>query len=68
MFGRNVGFICADVEAYLNGKRIPGFTFIRGAAVAMLVLVNGRMILTRQYRVPVGKFTIEAPAGMVDES
>ena len=47
MFGKNVGFINVDVEAYLNYKRLPGYTFIRGAAVAVLLLINGRMILTR---------------------
>lgn len=35
----------------------------------MLVIVNTNyMLLTRQYRVPVGKWLLEAPAGMIDES
>ena len=67
-FGNNVGFINLDVETYLNGKRVPGYVFLRGDAVAILLIVNGMLLLTRQFRVPVGQFTIEAPAGMVDES
>jgi ADP-sugar diphosphatase len=44
-----------------------GFVFIRGAAVAVLLKLNGKLLLTRQYRVPAGKFMLECPAGMVDE-
>ncbi len=47
MFGKNVGFINVEVEAYLNGIRLPGYVFIRGAAVAILLLLNGKMVLTR---------------------
>ena len=57
MFGKaNVGFINLDVEAYQNDKKLPGFAFIRGGAVAVLLLVNGTMLVTRQFRVPTGKF------------
>lgn len=48
--------------------RLPGFTFIRGDAVAILLLVNGKMVLVEEFRVPVGKMMLGAPAGMVDES
>lgn len=47
MFGSNVGFINVETEACYQGKRLPGFVFIRGDAVAVLVLVNGKMILTK---------------------
>jgi ADP-sugar diphosphatase len=47
MFGNNVGFINVETEVYYENKRLPGFVFIRGDAVAILVLVNGKMILTR---------------------
>ena len=67
MFGPNVGFINVDVDAYYKGKRLPGFVFIRGDAVAMLLLLNGKLVLTRQFRTPFGNFLLEAPAGMVDE-
>lgn len=68
MFGQNVGFVNLQVDAYLNGKRLPGFVFLRGDAVAVLLLVNQKMILTQQFRVPMGRFCLEAPAGMLDES
>ncbi|CAD8210035.1 unnamed protein product [Paramecium pentaurelia] len=67
MFGQNVGFVNLIVDAYLNGIKLPGFVFLRGDAVAILLLVNKKMVLTQQFRVPVGKYTIEAPAGMMDE-
>jgi hypothetical protein len=47
MFGPKVGFIGLEVEAYIHDKRLPGFTFIRGSAVAVLLLLNGKMILTK---------------------
>lgn len=67
MFGPNIGFINVDVDAYFKGKKLPGFVFIRGDAVAMLLLLNGKLVLTRQFRTPFGDFLLEAPAGMVDE-
>lgn len=46
MFGQNVGFVNLIVDAYLNDIRLPGFVFLRGDAVAILLLVNGKMVLT----------------------
>lgn len=46
MFGKNVGFVNLLVDAYLNDKKLPGFVFLRGEAVAILLLVNNKMILT----------------------
>lgn len=40
MFGSNVGFINVVVDAFLNEKKLPGFVFIRGGSVAILLLVN----------------------------
>jgi len=67
MFGPNVGFINIEADITLQGKKLPGFIFIRGDAVAMLLLVNKKMVLTRQFRAPYGQFLLEAPAGMIDE-
>lgn len=47
---------------------LPGYVFLRGPAVAILMLVNGKILVVEQYRVPVQKTIIEAPAGMLDES
>jgi ADP-sugar diphosphatase len=54
MFGKNVGFINVEAEAHFHGKRLPGFVFIRGDAVAMLLLLNNKMVLTKQYRMAMG--------------
>jgi ADP-sugar diphosphatase len=74
LFGKTVGFVLAEAEAYTReGARIPGIVFLRGDAVAiMLVLIasDGRRytVLTRQPRLPVGHPSYEEiPAGMIDE-
>jgi ADP-sugar diphosphatase len=73
MFGKIVGFVDLVLDATLstskNKVKIPGFVFLRGGAVAMLMVLNKEFIIvTKQFRVPAGKFLIEAPAGMLDES
>lgn len=73
MFGDKVGFIDVTLDTTLktskNKVKIPGYVFVRGGAVAMLVVLNKEyLIVTKQFRVPAGKFLIEAPAGMLDES
>ena len=73
MFGKNVGFVDLVLDCSLKtGKKnvkIPGFVFLRGGAVAMLMILNKEfLIVTKQFRVPAGKFLLEAPAGMLDES
>jgi ADP-sugar diphosphatase len=50
-----------------DGKPLPGYVFLRGDAVTVLLLVNKKMLLVRQYRVPVQRYNLEAPAGMLDE-
>ncbi|MFO0481077.1 MAG: NUDIX domain-containing protein, partial [bacterium] len=37
-----------------------------GAAIILPVLDDGRVILVRQYRYPVGRETLEFPAGKID--
>ncbi|PWZ14333.1 Nudix hydrolase 14, chloroplastic [Zea mays] len=50
---------------------VPGIVFARGPAVAVLILLesNGETyaVLTEQVRVPIGKFMLELPAGMLDD-
>lgn len=68
MFGAaNVGFVNMRAITTEDGKPLPSYVFLRGGAVAILLLVNGRMLLVRQYRVPIQKYCLEAPAGMIDE-
>ncbi|WVZ82754.1 hypothetical protein U9M48_029984 [Paspalum notatum var. saurae] len=73
MFGKRVGFLKfkADVVDEETKTKVPGIVFARGPAVAVLILLesNGQTyaVLTEQVRVPVGKFLLELPAGMLDD-
>ncbi|KAG9445161.1 hypothetical protein H6P81_016501 [Aristolochia fimbriata] len=73
MFGRRIGFLKfkADVVDKETGQKIPGIAFSRGPAVAVLILLEADgqtfVALTDQARVPVGKFILELPAGMIDD-
>ncbi len=74
MFGPRVGFIkfVADVVDDA-GSFIPGAVFMRGGAVAILMILEceGReyVLLTSQARLPIGNFEYEeTPAGMLDGS
>jgi ADP-sugar diphosphatase len=72
-FGKRVGFMKIEADAYFNGLKIPGICFLRGGAVSILTLLEceGKtyVILTCQPRVPVGSSNLlELPAGMLDDS
>nr|CAB3466832.1 unnamed protein product [Digitaria exilis] len=73
MFGKRVGFLKfkADIIDEETKAKVPGIVFARGPAVAVLILLecNGQTyaVLTEQVRVPVGKFLLELPAGMLDD-
>jgi len=72
MFGPRVGFVKFRLDVVNeHGKFVPGIVFMRGGAVAILVILNceGReyTLLTVQPRVPLGDFEcVELPAGMID--
>jgi hypothetical protein len=66
MFGDKVGFLNLRVATEKDGFPLPGYVFLRGPSVAILMLVNGKLLVVDQYRVPVQKNMIEAPAGMLD--
>lgn len=68
MFGENVGFINLRAITAKDGFKLPGYLFLRGHAVAILMLVNDKLLLVEQYRVPIQQTMLEAPAGMIDES
>ena len=75
MFGPRVGFCKFKADVELDGLFVPGIVFMRGGAVAILVvLVNQEdgtehALLTRQARVPIGWESFpEIPAGMLDGS
>lgn len=72
MFGPNVGFIKLKADATFNDKPIPSIVFIRGDAVAILVILTCKgkrwVIWTKQPRFAVGSsYFVEIPAGMMDE-
>lgn len=73
MFGKRVGFLKfkADIIDKQTGQKVPGIVFARGPAVAVLILLDSEgetyAVLTEQVRVPVGRLTLELPAGMLDD-
>lgn len=72
-FGKRVGFLKfkADIIDKEMGSKVPGIVFARGPAVAILILLESvgetYAILTEQVRVPIGRFVLELPAGMLDD-
>ncbi|KAF9416604.1 hypothetical protein BGZ94_010171 [Podila epigama] len=79
-FGPRVGFVNLAVDAELteSGQKPPGLIFMRGGAVAVLVVLKSKdpsgkvsehVILTKQARLSIPSFDFpEIPAGMLDGS
>ena len=69
-----LGFLKLTAKVFdrKTGKPVPGISFIRGDAVAVLIRVivesTAYFVMCRQLRFPVGGYTLEAPAGMMDAS
>ena len=56
-----------DVVRLPNGKEsVREWIHHPGAAAVLPVLPNGNVILVRQFRYPIGKVTLEVPAGKLD--
>lgn len=77
LFGPNLGFAYVDatVRNTSTGKLVPGLVFLRGAAVAVLVIFRDSvskkrfLVVTEQARVASGVMALaEACAGMMDAS
>jgi ADP-sugar diphosphatase len=66
MFGDKVGFVNMRAITEKDGFKLPGYIFLRGHAVAILMFVNKKLLLVEQYRVPIQSTLLEAPAGMID--
>ena len=65
--GRRVKFI-AETAMLPNGNTILVDRVVFPESTAVLpVFGNGRVILLRQYRPSIGKWIIEAPAGVIDK-
>lgn len=76
-----IGFVSLDAEIKNSaGESLPGVTFLRGGAVAILLIVQEEgtseadedaqwTVLTSQPRIPAGALRfLEIPAGMIDDS
>ena len=77
--GGRLGFVKLTVEVSNDaGEKLPGSVFLRGASVAMLLVLQPEdardkseeyVILTVQARIPAGSLAfVELPAGMLDDS
>jgi ADP-sugar diphosphatase len=70
-FGKRIGFLKVKANCKNHeGISIPGISFLRGGAVAILMILEceGKeyCLLTQQPRLPIGEFpSLEIPAGMV---
>ncbi|KAI1293449.1 hypothetical protein EDD11_008358 [Mortierella claussenii] len=79
-FGSRVGFVNLAVDAELTetGQKPPGLIFMRGGAVAVLLIIRSKnpsgattehVVLTKQARLAIPSFNFpEIPAGMLDGS
>ena len=71
---QKLGFLKLTAKVFdrKTGKPVPGIAFIRGDAVAVLIRVivesTAYFVMCRQLRFPIGGYTLEAPAGMMDAS
>jgi 8-oxo-dGTP pyrophosphatase MutT (NUDIX family) len=67
-----LGFLYLELDAVdkQTMKPIPGVVFLRGCSVAIYIIVeiSGKeyVVLTKQFRAPIGRNVIEIPAGMMD--
>jgi len=67
-----VGFIKFKADVEKDNKLVPGIVFLRGGSVAILTILvcNGieYTLGTVQPRVPIGRYFLETPAGMIDDN
>jgi 8-oxo-dGTP pyrophosphatase MutT (NUDIX family) len=77
-FGSRLGFskFTARVRDTVSGVYVPGITLLRGDSVAVMVVIRcsddavmpRKILLTKQFRTPVGGEVLELVAGMMDDS
>ena len=53
MFGEKVGFVGLRAHTKMDGYSLPGYVFLRGPAIGVLMFVNKKLLLVEQFRVPV---------------
>jgi ADP-sugar diphosphatase len=70
-FGLKLGFVKVHGNVIDDeGTQLPAVALLRGGSVGILVVLNCEgqkyTLLTNQARVPIGGYTLEIPAGMLD--
>lgn len=53
MFGEKVGFVSLRAHTKKDGFSMPAYVFLRGPSVAILVIINGKILLVEQFRIPI---------------
>ncbi len=72
-FGERAAFVKFQAEATFQAKPVPGIVLCRGPAVSLLMILNCKergqfVVMVRQPRLAIGRWPLELPAGMMDES
>ncbi|MBB2200985.1 NUDIX domain-containing protein [Gluconacetobacter tumulisoli] len=71
-FGRRVGFILVQADAWHDGRQVPGTVLLRGDSVSVLLILRhaghpDRTVLTCEARLPAAcPDLLSLPAGMLD--
>ncbi|EHH69642.1 NUDIX domain-containing protein [Gluconobacter morbifer] len=74
MFGRWVGFVVLEADAWHEGRRMPCYAVLRGPTVSIMPVIRVRenseeayVVLVNEARLPAGQMVTAMPAGMVDD-
>jgi ADP-sugar diphosphatase len=73
-FGERAAFVKFQAEATFQAKPVPGIALCRGPAVSILMVLNcvekseKFVVMVRQARFAIGRWILELPAGMMDDS
>jgi ADP-ribose pyrophosphatase len=57
---------CVDTVVDADGKRHTRQVVVHPGAVAIIPVMDGEVLMVRQYRTPVGEVLLELPAGTLD--
>lgn len=79
MFGPNIGFIYFTASVFdKHGNQMPGTVFLRGDSATCLLIaevvdeegavVDHKMIVVEEVKVPVSQAIMQPPSGMLDDS
>lgn len=53
MFGKEIGFVNLITQPFYGKVKLPGYIFMRGHAVAILMIINKQLLLVKQFRTPI---------------